>query len=358
MKVMVRVSVLFALLAMSIVAILPLAIAGQGPAAPPPCTPQGPGGVQYICGHDAPEDLVVIPGSEWVIASAYSRKGGIRMVRVSDKSTTVAYPSDAVKEKLDAKTYDTCPGPPEAEEKAAMQTHGLAIREGKNGVHTLYVVNHTKRESIEVFEVDAKVKPPVLTWVGCAVAPDPIGLNEVLPLPDGGFIGTDFLMRGDPGARARMTAGEVNGALWEWHTGKGWKKVPGSESSGPNGLEISKDGKTLYVAAWGNQSFFRLSLGQTPVKRDDIPALGFRPDNVRWAPDGQLFVTGQGGAAPMANFSILKIDPKTLKVQEIIKQNDTTAFGAATVTVQLGKELWVGSYRGDRIAVFPAEQKK
>ena len=73
---------------------------------------------------------------------------------------------------------------------------------------------------------------------------------------------------------------------WEWHTGKGWTKIPGSEASGANGLEISKDGKTLYGATWGNQAFFRLSLGQAAVKRDDIK-LGFRADNVRWSPDGE-----------------------------------------------------------------------
>jgi len=149
---------------------------------------------------------------------------------------------------LDGKTYDTCPGAPEPEDKAKFTTHGLALRVGKNSMHTLYAVHHGKRESIEVFEVDARGKMPTLTWVGCAVAPDPIGLNSVVPLPKGGFIGTDFLARGgDPSARTKMMAGEPNGALWEWHTGKGWTKIPGSEAAGANGLEVSKDGKTLYV---------------------------------------------------------------------------------------------------------------
>ena len=71
--------------------------------------------------------------------------------------------------------------------------------------------------------------------------------------------------------------------------------MPGSEAAGANGLEISKDGKWYYVAEWGNRSFMRLSRGQTPAKRDEI-SLGFRVDNVRWAPDGSLFVAGQGGA--------------------------------------------------------------
>jgi sugar lactone lactonase YvrE len=215
-------------------------------------------------------------------------------------------------------------------------------------------VNHGKRESIEVFELDSRPRPPALTWVGCVVAPEPIGLNEVVPLPDGGFIATDFLARNiDAAARGRMMAGENNGALWQWHTGAGWKMIPGSEAAGANGLEISKDGKTLYVAAWGSQSMFRMSLGQTPVKRDSVP-LGFRADNVRWAPDGSLFVTGQGGMGQVQTTNIVRIDPKTLKVSEVLVKPNTPEFGAGTVTLQIGKELWVGSYRGDRIAIFPA----
>lgn len=337
------------LLALSIVFALLLGTAGQGTAG---CGRVG--NVQFVCGQEAPEDLVLVPGSEWVVASVLSTKGGVRLINVRDKTTTVAYPTSVSKDRLDAKTYDSCPGPPDAEQKASFRTHGLAIREGRNSVHTLYVVHHGKRESIEVFEVDARSKPPALTWVGCAVAPDPIGLNEVVALPDGGFVATDFLARGiDAGARGKMMAGENNGALWEWHTGKGWTKIPGSEAAGANGLEISKDGKWFYVAAWGSQSFFRLSRGQTPVKRDVVP-LGFRVDNVRWAPDGSLLAAGQGGAAPMQTSNVVKIDPNTLKVQEIVRHPNSPEFGAGTVALQVGKEIWVGSFRGDRIAVFPA----
>jgi hypothetical protein len=341
-------------IALIIVLALPLALAGQGAPAPAPCTPAG--NVQFVCGQQAPEDLVVVPGSEWVFASSYAGNGGIRLINVRDKSTTVAYPAATSKDRLDAKTYDSCPGPPDAAEKAKFATHGLYLHAGKNSKHTLYAVHHGGRESIEVFEVDGRAKPPSLTWIGCAVAPDPIGLNSVLALPDGGFIATDFLARGiDAGARGKMLAGENNGALWEWHTRKGWQKVPGSEAAGANGLEISKDGKWLYVAAWGSQSFFRLSRGQTPVKRDSIP-LGFRVDNIRWAADGSILAAGQGGAPPAQTSNVVKINPNTLKVQEIIRHPNTPEFGAGTVAVEVGKEIWVGSFRGDRIARFPLGQ--
>ena len=342
------------LLAAIFLVALTVMVAGQarGPQpAPAPCVA---GNTQFVCGQNAPEDLVVVPGGQWVVATSFAEPGGIQIIDVRDRRSILAYPTAASREQFDRKTYDTCPGAPDAQQKGMFRTHGIALRAGRNSIHTLYVVNHGKRESIEVFELDARPRPPALTWVGCAVAPDPIGLNEVVPLPDGGFIATDFLARNiDATARGRMMAGDNNGALWEWHTGKGWTMIPGSEAAGANGLELSKDGKTLYVAAWGSQSMFRMSLGQTPVKRDSIP-LGFRADNVRWAPDGSLFVTGQGGMGQTQTTNIVKVDPGTLKVTEVLVKPNTPEFGAGTVTVQLGKELWVGSYRGDRIATFPA----
>jgi len=342
-----------------LILVVPLVLAGQqGAPQGPAAAPCDPAGKDYVCDQAAPEDLVVVPGGEWVVASSFGGNGGIKLINAKDRTTIAGYPTATSKDRLDAKTYSSCPGAPDANEKSKFTTHGLALRPGRNSVHTLYAVHHGGRESIEVFELDAKAKPPALTWIGCAVAPDPIGLNSVVPLPDGGFIGTDFLARNvDAGQRGKMLAGENNGSLWAWHTGKGWEKVPGSEAAGANGLELSKDGKTLYVAAWGSQSFFRMSLGQTPVKRDSIP-LGFRVDNIRWASDGSIYASGQGGMGTMQTTNVVKINPSTLKMQEILNRVNTPEFGSGTVTVEVGKELWIGSFRGDRMLRIPAPAGK
>jgi sugar lactone lactonase YvrE len=148
-----------------------------------------------------------------------------------------------------------------------------------------------------------------------------------------------------------MRNGEKNGELWEWHTGTGWKIIPGTESSGANGVEISKDGKWLYIAGWGDQTFTRVSRGQTSIKRDTVP-LGFRVDNLSWMGD-QILGGGQGGAAPNARSVVVKINPATMKVEPLIDYKDNETWGAGTTAVQVGNELWVGAIRGERIARFP-----
>ena len=320
--------------------------------APVNCQPAGD--VQFVCGQNGPEDLVVLPGAQWVIASSFGGNGGIYLIHASDRVSTLAYPGTTPRDRFDKKVYSTCPGPPDAAAKAKFLTHGLYLLAGPNSVHRLFVVAHGSRESVEVFEVDGRAATPALTWIGCAVAPDPVGLNSVRGLPDGGFFATNFLARGiDTAGRDKMMAGEKNGELWEWHTASGWKKVPGSEAAGANGLEISPDGKWFYVAAWGTQSFFRLSLGQTPPKRDEVP-LGFRVDNIRWAADGTLLAAGQGGTPTAPTSNIVKINPQTLAVRDVIREPAKPSFGAGTVAVEVGNQIWVGSFTGDRIAIFPA----
>jgi hypothetical protein len=309
---------------------------------PPPCVPSE----NAVCGQQAPEDLVVL-NQNWVAASVMAGTGGVMVVRVRDRTPFTVYPAANAKNRPDTRTYPTCPGPPDT---AAFTTHGVYVEPGNGPVYKLFVVAHGARESIEVLEVDTRPATPEATWLGCVVAPDPIGLNSVRGLPDGGFITTNFLPRGGTReATQRMLGGEQNGELWEWHTASGWVKVPGSEAAGANGLELSADGKTLYVAAWGTQSFFRLSRGTTPVVRTDVP-LGFRVDNIHWARDGSLFAVGQA----QQSWKAVKIDPNTLAVREVLTQADAPEFNGGTALAEIGDKLWVGSFRGNRIAILPA----
>jgi hypothetical protein len=141
-----------------IVTLLPLSANLE--ARPAGCDPIG--NVQFLCDQVGPEDLAVVPGSEWVISSGMAANGAIRLVNLRDKNTTVLFPSATSKERPNKKIYDSCPGPI-GSEGDKFRAHGLYLRPGPNALQTLYVVHHGDRESIEVFEFDARPKPPTLT---------------------------------------------------------------------------------------------------------------------------------------------------------------------------------------------------
>src|SRR6476619_3021638 len=142
-------------------------VVAQQPPTPTPVPCADTADVQFICGQQAPEDLVVLPGGQWVVAGSYAGAGGINLIRVSDRMSIRAYPTPTAREMLDAKTYKSCPGVPDAATKAKFQTHGLSLREGRNGVHTLMTVTHGGREAIDVITIDTKPATPTLTWIGC-----------------------------------------------------------------------------------------------------------------------------------------------------------------------------------------------
>jgi hypothetical protein len=311
-----------------------------------PCEPIGE--VRFICDLVSAEDLAIVPGSEWVIASGNREGGRLHLVNVRDKTATVLFPTPARNERFDAATYPTCPGPLNLERPDAFRAHGLYLNPGQDAVHTLYVVHHGTRESIEVFEVDARAALPALTWVGCAPALSTLVFNGVVALPEGGFAATSG----------------PTGDVWQYQTGTGWRRVRGSEGTAPNGIEISKDGRWLYIAGWAEEKVTRLSRDQAPVRKD-VVTLGFRPDNLRMSPDGSvMFAAGHSDKdgrsiterrEPLRETSnVATIDPETMAVRRIFQHPAMDGFVASTTGVRIGDEMWLGSQRGDRIAYFPA----
>ena len=345
-----------------LLAVLALGSAAAGPTLrAAACDPDG--AVRFICGLTAPEDLVALPQSDWVIASGYVG-GSLHLINARDHTVAQAFPSTPPRVRHDARTYAACPGPIDPAEKEKGSAHGLNVRAGANGVHTLYVVHHGLRESIEVFEVDTKARPPVLTWIGCVVVPGMQGINSVSPLPGGGFVTTNFAPRNDPSVMANLQKGGNSGEVWEWQPTSGWTIVAGSESPGPNGIEASRDGAWLYVNLWPARKVMRLSRGRTPVQKDlvDVP---FQPDNIRWQADGSLLSAGH--AAPSmqrllecfakvcadATSNAARIDPQRLTAREVVRYPASEAFSSATVALQVGQEIWLGAVRGDRVARYP-----
>jgi hypothetical protein len=310
------------------------------------------GGVKFLCGPGRPEDLFHIPRTNWIVSS--SMDGGLHLIDARKKTSLQFYPSPAARDRLDKTNYPTCEGPPGAAEKEAFTTLGLSVRLGSAGVHTVYAIRYPTVSRVHVFELDVNVERPAVTWIGCVEAPDRILLNSIVPLSDGGFLASHFYERGPSGAasRERALAGEPTGELLRWHSRTGWSKVAGSEGAGMNGVEVSPDGEWIYAAEWGAQTFFRMPL-RGGARRDSIK-LDFRPDNVHWAPDGTLLLAGHTDSGS----NVVKVDPATLRVTELIRRPDDQVFWHASAAVQVDDELWLATSRAPRIAIYPLTPKK
>jgi hypothetical protein len=323
------------------------------------CAPHGD--VRFVCGLGDPEDLVAIPRSEWIVASTLQSGVGLHAVSTRTFAVTKVFPAAAAKVRHDRGRYGDCPGPIDTAAVAKYDAHGLAVRTGAARTHTLYVVHHSARESIEVFAVDATPATLAVTWVGCLVAPQGVVFNAVAPLPDGGVVATHFVRAGLPAEDRGTPTGEV----WEWQPARGWAIVPGSEAVGPNGIEVSSDGRWLYVNLWLAQQVMRLSRGQAPPAKTLAP-LPFRADNMHWDTDGTLLIAGHGDATiprivecfrrmvcsdPTSN--VARLDPATLRADQLIRYPYNPQFWGASSAIRVGREIWMGAPAGTRIARYP-----
>ena len=321
-------------------------------------------GVTFICGPRNSEDLIAVPDSPWIIASGLADLNGLGgalyLIDRQNNSWRTLYPSDRASDAGPSMSSpmsgSQCTGPVEPSRFSA---HGINLRRGTRQLHTLYVVNHGTRESIEVFDLDATHDPKV-RWKGCLLLPGRAVGNSVSPLPDGGIVVTVSYLADDTGVVRKIEKGENTGYVLEWHAGEGWTHVPGSEGSFPNGLEVSSDGHWLYVTNTGNKNVVRLSRG-TKVIQKSVIRTNLLTDNLRWDASSQLWVAGQMSRCRSYNpvcaepYAILKLDPNTLRLEHFDHPPASPEFGAASVALRVGDDVWVGTFRGDRIARFPSQ---
>lgn len=308
---------------------------------PKTCAPVGD--LHFVCNLISVEDFVPVDGGRWLVGGSFVEKSvGLYLVDTQTKSGKPVTLSLAAKP--DA-LYAGCPAP----DLKALQTHGVDVRQA-NGHTTVYAINHGGRESVEIFELH----PATATaeWIGCALSPEGVNGNAVSAMGGGAFAITKFMDPSDKNGFQHILSGQVTGAVYLWKPGKGFSEVPGTRFSGDNGLLTSPDGRWLYVNAYGTREIYRVPLsGQG---KPSVAKVDFSPDNLRWAPDGSIFVTGQFISAQtldkLHGWATARLDPKTMTITPVVKEAGLKVFDDATSAVQVGQTLWFGTYRGDRMA--------
>jgi hypothetical protein len=314
-----------------------------------------------ICGLKNAEDLVLVPGTGWAIASRLAKDpaapGGFSLVNLDNHTAQVLEPDFSTPA---AKKYAKCPGPPASVD---LITHGLDLKHAAKGTSELFAVNHGGRQSIEVFGLTANKRGVGLKWKGCVTLPSDMSANAVVALADGVAV-TSFGSDGDQGT-ADLLAGRPAGFVARWTQKDGWTRVPGSDFGGDNGIAAAPDGGALYVNDWADGTLRVLPL-RTGVEPATVPLGDFHPDNVHLLANGNLLIAGQIGSpgdimrcisepSCSAGSMIAIVDPKLRRVEAHWTVAATASFGAAATALLYGQDYWLSSFRGDRIArVGPA----
>jgi hypothetical protein len=345
---------LTALAAVAAVSLPSRPAAGAAPSPAGACLPSGK--LNFICGLNGVEDLVAVPDGPWIVGSAFTL------------GSSAARPSPALylinTRTRTARPMTLLPGPAPRRGPFAgcappdlktLNTHGLDLRPGLGDVHTLYAVNHAGRESIEVFRLDARSASPTAIWTGCLLMPKGAAANSVAALPRGRIAVTKFQSARAPDAIVAILNGALSGSVYVWTPGAGFKELAGSQLAGNNGLTASADGRWLFVNAYGGKAVHRFALdGSAPPRKT---AVDIRPDNIRWGPDGKLLVTGQFITPETLDkphgWAVLRLDPQTMAVSVVMKEPPRPVFDDATTAIPAAGQLWIGTFRGDRIAYAP-----
>lgn len=318
-----------------------------------------------ICAFQSPEDIEVLPGETALLVGEYGGLGGtvrgtLKVLHLADHRVEVLYPKPgAAAAGVAGQIWGdpACPGPP-GEDFAA---HGIHLATRADGARQVLVVNHVKREAIEFFELRGEADAFELVWRGCAVAPDELWLNDVVALPEGGFVATHMLPRGSGIWTIRFNewTGRDTGYAVEWQPETGWNEIPGSAGNLTNGIEISEDGKTLFINYYlGNRVVALDRAGGTRLWEISVS----KPDNSSWSADGRLLVAGHSssigetllysempGAGCPLPFTIVAVDPADGS-SEVMYAAEGPPMGGVTTAVQVGDALYFGSFTGDRMA--------
>jgi hypothetical protein len=348
---------------LALAALVGLLIVGSGPARAQPdadaCAPSG--GLEFLCGAPNAEDVVEVPGAHMLIASggvgAGAPVGRLYALDLRARISVAIIPDMSGRP---LRQYAACPGPLDL---AKFNPHGIALRPGPSRRSLLYVVNHGGRESIEMFVVDASGPSLRLRWAGCVVLPEGASGNGVAPLKDGGFVATRFYDKRQGGFMAQFAANKPTGGVYRWRPGAGLSEMAGGKAVGDNGLEVTADGKWLFVCLWPERRMLRLSLdGAKPPMSIPMP---FMPDNIRRMADGSMLVGGaRADVATLtactkdycpSPWAIARFDPASLKVTVLLTGEGTPGFGGPTGAVEADGKLWISTYRGDRIGIAPAQ---
>jgi hypothetical protein len=321
--------------------------------------------LSFLLGVEDAEDLLLIPGTDWIVASGMGRDkphGALHLINARTKVWSRWFPDQPLRARLDARAYPDCAAPPDP---ARFWSQGLSLRPRGARRSTLYVAGHGEREAIEVFDVDARSATPLFTWKGCVRMPEGLAANSVTSTPSGVLLASVLFHPGKTMADS-VERRATGGVYRRGPSDRAFQLIPDTALPGDNGIESSPDGSSFYIAAWGLKAVLRFSLTH-PDQAPTTISLLFHPDNVHWGADGRMIAAGMTASEPACGgpfravggkvdlgchrgYEIAAIDPVNLAVTPLTSGPPDPDFANVSTALFVGDEVWLGSFRADRLA--------
>ena len=331
-----------ALMGLSLIAPASSAPAPQAAAPSPGCRDEQ--GLTYICNLVVPEDILTLGSTGLLLASGHRAPGHMYLIDPKARTQSELIHGATFKLQHDTRAYPGCPGPLNLQ---AFDVHGLSLAEISPRRFSVYTTSHGAREAIEIYDLDLRAPAPILTWTGCVLLEQGRYHNSVARLADGGFVATN--MRDANFTRTEGVSPGITGHLVEWHPGGQVRAIPGTELSLPNGLDVSKDERYVFVAANGTSEVVRFDRRATPIAKRAV-SLPMSPDNVHWDTNGKLLSAGPN-VAPESGWSVIELDPETLAFSRLGGADQRAAMQRVSAAMRVGDDIWVASNM-DRIGRF------
>ncbi len=314
--------------------------------------PRFDGTCRLIDGPVGSEDLTVDRGAGLAYISSTDRRAAV-----------MGNPRPGAIYSYDLNAESAAPINLTADADTSFQPHGLSLWIAPDGRRVLYVINHPApgtrpyAHSVEVFEVVASGLRHRSTIIDARL----VMPNDLVAVDEDRFYLTNT-HRNPPGRMQTIeTYLRLRGANVLYYGRSGFE-VAADDLILPNGINVSRDGKTIYVASMTMQEV--LIYDRDPATgalqlRGGIP-VGSGLDNIDVDDDGSLWI----GAHPnLLAVPALRDDPKAIapsqalrvalsggeaKVEEVYLDRGEQ-ISAASVAVHSGDRLLLGQIFGNGI---------
>jgi len=233
--------------------------------------------------------------------------------------------------------------------------HGITVRKGLKGeALELYVVNHISatEHEIDIFDIAA---PGVLTLRRRVSYPELVSPNDLIVVAKDQFFVTNDYGSTYATVMQKLEAylGLPMSSVTYFDGEQGHIIIDGMRMA--NGIELSADKQTLYVAESlaRRVSRYRRGISLMDWTYQDSIEFDFSVDNLEWSDNGNLLTAGHPKAFDFlahvdnpinissSEVASINIAGKTMQA-ETIYRNDGKALSGASVAVQLGETVLIG----------------